>query len=206
LNDFFNTINDIAPLKKEERMALAKAIRILHLGTGQPWIREGERAHQLAFISEGYLRKYRLREGREITEGFYFDNAFASDLPSILTGRPARCSLVAMEGTELFLLPYGTLGAMAQKYPSIEHLLRILAERDFVAWYERIIGLFAAPLQERYAQFVRDHPLVLQRAEPGHIATFLGMSAHQFTRARTAHKKIRRSPPDSSHMSGKLLS
>ncbi|TDX00869.1 Crp/Fnr family transcriptional regulator [Dinghuibacter silviterrae] len=187
MNDFFNTINDIVPLAKEVQMALAKTIRILRLERGQPWIREGDSAHHLAFISEGYLRKYRLREGREVTEGFYFDNAFAADLPPVLTGRPVRCSLVAMERTELFLLPYAVLGMLARDHPSIEHLVRTLVERDFIAWYYRYMELLTTPLPERYVQFVQDHPLVLERAEARHVATFLGMTNQQFSRARAGH-------------------
>ena len=185
LNDFFTIVNDIAPLQKEEQMALAKAVHIRHLGKGDAWIKEGMSVLQLAFIAEGYLRKYYYREGREVTDGFYFDNAFATDMPSVLSGGPARCNLVAMSPTELFLLPYDTLRALARQYPSVGHLLRVLIEQDLIAFSYRHTVLPAIPPPERYAQFARDQPQVIQRAEAYHIASFLGMSASQFSRVRS---------------------
>lgn len=184
MNDFFNIVNDIVTLKKEEQMALAKAIRIRHLEMGDAWIKEGASAHQLAFISEGYLRKYYRHETREITDGFYFDNTFATDLPGILARKPALCNLVAMEPTELFLLSYDSLSALASKYPSIEHLLRVVIAQDFVAFYYRHMVLRLIPPPQRYAQLLQDRPLVLQRAEPYHIASFLGITAQQLARVR----------------------
>jgi CRP-like cAMP-binding protein len=182
LNDFFTIVNDIVPLQKEERMALARNIHIRHLGKGEVWIKEGMIAFQIAFISEGYLRKYRRHEGREVTEGFYFDNSFAADFPSVLSSSPARYNLVAMTPTELFLLSYGTLSGLAQKYPSVEHFLRVLIEQDFIAFHYQHTILPSIPPPDRYLQLVRDRPQIARRAEPYHIASFLGMTQGQLSR------------------------
>ncbi|HTJ14876.1 MAG TPA: Crp/Fnr family transcriptional regulator [Dinghuibacter sp.] len=189
MNDFFNVVNDITPLQKEEQMALAKAVRIRHLDLGDAWIKEGMSTHQLAFVSEGYIRKYYLRNGREVTDGFFFDNAFAGDLPGLLARRPALCHLVAMEPTELFLLSFDSLEAMAQKYRAIERFLRSVVTQDFVQFYHRHLGLHVTPAHERYAQLLHQQPLVTQRAEPYHIASYLGITLQQLSRARGAIKK-----------------
>lgn len=189
MNDFFNVVNDITPLQKDEQMALAKAVRIRRLDLGDAWIKEGMSTHQLAFISEGYLRKYYLRNGREITDGFFFDNAFAGDLPGMLARRPAVCHLVAMEPTELFLLSFDTLDALARKYHSIERLVRTIITQDFLQFYYRHLDLHAVPAHERYAQLVHQQPLVVQRAETYHIASYLGITLQQLSRVRSGIKR-----------------
>jgi CRP-like cAMP-binding protein len=189
LNDFYNIVNDITPLSKDEQMALAKAVRIRRLDMGESWIKEGMSTYQLAFVSEGYLRMYYLRNGREVTEGFFFDNSFAGDIPGLLARRPALCHLVAMESTELFLLSFDTLTALAQKYHAIEHLLRTIVERDFVQFYYRHVNLQMVPAHERYSQLVHQQPLVTQRVEPFHIASFLGITLQQLSKLRGTIKK-----------------
>ena len=189
LNDFFNIVNDITPLKKDEQMALAKAVRIRQFNLGDAWIKEGMSSHQLAFVSEGYLRKYYRQGGREVTDGFFFDNTFAGDLPGMLARRPSLCHLVAMEPTELFLLHVDTLEALAQKHHAIDRLLRSIVERDYIQVYYRHHHLQTVPAQERYAQLIHRQPLVDQRAEPYHIASFLGITLGQLSRFRGTIKK-----------------
>jgi CRP/FNR family transcriptional regulator, anaerobic regulatory protein len=172
-------LNDIAPLKTKERMALASAVHIRRLDPGELWLKAGTQPRELSFVAGGYLRKYFIKDGREVTDYFYLDNSFAGDLPGIITRRPAHASVMAMESTELFVLSYDTLNALGARYHAIEHILRVLVERLLITLYYRDAALLFASPEQRYAQLLRDMPGVFLRASPYHIASFLGITVRQ---------------------------
>jgi CRP-like cAMP-binding protein len=175
-------LSDIVPLNQEEQVALARSVRVRHLDKGEVWIKEGSLASHLAFVSEGSLRVYYTRTGGEVTDGFYFENSFAGDLPGAITRRASLVNIAAMESTELFTLAYVALNDLAARHHALERLLRVLTERVFVNFYYRRMATMASPPQERFTQLQRDQPQALHRAAPGHVASFLGITEPSLSR------------------------
>jgi hypothetical protein len=65
-----------------------------NLNKKELFIREGQNNVSLAFIQAGILRCYNLKEGKEITNDFFFDNIFVTDYGSFLNGLPAKQNLM----------------------------------------------------------------------------------------------------------------
>src|SRR5215467_9454901 len=102
-------LKKISSLTDEDIDELVSLTTKIILPRGEFWIREGKRVDKVAFIEKGYLRKYFLKDGKELTDDFYFDNSFSADIPSIVMGRTAIANFVAMEETEILALSFKAL-------------------------------------------------------------------------------------------------
>ena len=85
MENIIRVLNNIAPLTNKDCISLNEILNTVYLDKGEYWIRAGKKNHNIAFIDKGYLRKFYLKEGNEITDFFYFENDFSADLPSIWT-------------------------------------------------------------------------------------------------------------------------
>ena len=83
MEELFGILSTVAKLSPAELNALGALAVPLHLAKGELFIREGHRASQLAFIERGYLRKFFVRDGKELTDFFYLDRSFTGDIPAM---------------------------------------------------------------------------------------------------------------------------
>lgn len=182
----FAILNQYTTLTDEDKSALEGIIKIKSLQVGEFWYYEGLYAKNIAFISEGYLRKYFVVDGVEKTDFFYFENSFTGDLPSILENRPCKSYNVAMEPTTLLSIPYSELYKIAEDSKNFERLLRIFAEQGFVTYYNRTTSFILKSPKERYLELIEKQPQIIQRAKQYHIASYLGITPQHLSRIRAS--------------------
>ena len=154
------------------------------LDKGEYWIKAGRKNPNIAFIEEGYLRKFYLKDGNEITDFFYFDNDFSADLPSILSKSTPVADIVAMNKTNLTIFPYHEFNKLCKDSPTLEHLHRLIIESTFLRFYKRTVSFILQTPKERYEDLVRDQPIVLKKAAQYQIASYLGSSPQHLSRLR----------------------
>ena len=184
MNQFFSIIKNSVSLEEEELGHLVNLARKRTLNVGEYWLREGTVAKQVAFIEKGYLRKYYVKEGKEITDFFYLENSFTGDLPSILAQQPTYANVVAMEPTVILAWNYSDLNKLGRTTWNVEHLLRTMSERGFITFYQRTKSFIMQSPYERYCTLVTEQPEVLQRATQYHIASYLGITPQHLSRIR----------------------
>ncbi|MBI5464611.1 MAG: Crp/Fnr family transcriptional regulator [Ignavibacteriales bacterium] len=156
----------------------------MKLEKGNYWIEAGRKNRQIGFLDAGYLRKYYLKEGNEITDYFYFENDFTADLPSILSNTPPAASIVAMQNSSLVTFSYDDFNELCSASPPLEHLHRLIIEITFLRFYDRAVSFIMATPRERYDRLVSSRPDILQRVAQHHIASYLGMSPQHLSRIR----------------------
>ena len=184
MDEFFRQLNAVRQLDDEELTALGSAIVLRELKKGELWAEEGKRASLMGFIKKGYLRKYYLKDGVDVTDYFYLENSFIGDIPSIISKKPSIANIVAMEHTTILSVPFANLEALCDKYHNIEHIMRIMIEQAFITFYYRSFSFISNSPKERYANLMAEHPDVLQRAAQYHIASFLGITPQHLSRLR----------------------
>ena len=156
----------------------------MQLEKGEYWIRAGKKNSQVAFVNEGYLRKFYLRDGIEITDFFYFDNDFSADLPSILDHTVPKASIVAMRKTTLTTFSYHAFNELCKQSAALEHLHRLIVEHTFLRFYKRSVSFILQTPKERYEDLIDSYPKVLEQANQYHIASYLGISPQHLSRLR----------------------
>lgn len=180
-------LNSIVTLRDEDCLRLNEILLTKHLNKGDYWIEADKKNYQIAFIEEGYLRKFYNKDDKEITDFFYFENDFCADLPSIIANTNSQASIVAMQKTIVTTFKYSDFNALCQESPILEHLHRVIVELTFLRFYKRSVSFIMQTPTERYHDLMVTYPTVFQKATQYHIASYLGISAQHLSRLRGQH-------------------
>lgn len=177
----------IVPLTEKEIEEFIQITSEEKLPRGQFWAREDKRNERIAFLLDGYLRKYYIdNDGNEITDAFYFSPDFCMDLPSIIGNTKPSSNTVAMEETSLVTFSYAQFDNLRVKYPSFERIYSKFLELNFLKFYNRTTSFIQESPKERYAQLLKRNPTIFQKATQYHIASYLGISYQHLSRLRSA--------------------
>lgn len=179
------SLNSIKPLSQTEVAAFLGIIHEVNLSKGDYWIQENTLSNKIAFLINGYLRKFYNKDGNEVTDSFYFENSFCADLPSAIGRHPLISSTVAMTPTTLLVFTYDDFMMLCDKSQTFEKIYRILLEQTFLQFYKRTTSFILQTPKQRYDDLIKNQPLVLQRATQYHIASYLGISYQHLSRLKS---------------------
>lgn len=191
INAFKNAIRTIfANASEDDLSKVTELVVIKKLKAGEFWFREGMYIKDVAYLYKGYLRTFFLKNGKEMTDRFYFENSFPGDMPPIWEHSPSKSFCIAMESTTLLTLSYNMLNELAKENSNIEHALRLFTEDGFIRYYNKAVSFILQSPKERYEQLLAESPQVLQRAAQYHIASYLGITPQHLSRIRASKRFI----------------
>lgn len=148
-------------------------------------LQAGDVCKYLAFISKGCLRSYSVNDkGEEHIVQFAIEDWWMTDLKSFLTNEPATYNIDALEDSELFLIDKESQDKLFSIMPKIEHYFRILLEGNNTAAQKRISDFISASAEERYLNFLKTYPKLVQRVPQSYIASYLGIKPQSLSRIR----------------------
>jgi len=148
------------------------------------WLEQGKVNHNGAFVEEGYLRRYWLKDGEEITDVFYFENDFCADLQSIISKTKSLSNVVAMQRTTMTTFSYPEFNQLCERSITLEHVHRLLLESVLLRFYHRTASFILQSPKERYDELVVAKSPILQRATQYHISSYLGIGPQHLSRLR----------------------
>jgi CRP/FNR family transcriptional regulator, anaerobic regulatory protein len=184
MKKIIQSFNSVVPLSDKDYSSLTEILNTTCLDKGKYWIQTDKKNNNIAFIEDGYLRKFYIKEGKEITDFFYFDNDFSADLPSIIGNTKPQASIVAMQKSTLTTFSYYDFNELCKQSPTLEHLHRVILELTFLRFYKRSISFILQTPKERYNDLIVSYPNVFQKAAQYHIASYLGISPQHLSRLR----------------------
>jgi len=184
MSKLIQVLTNIAPISDKDCSSLNEILNTTYLNKGEYWVEADKKNYTIAFIEEGYLRKFYLKEGKEITDFFYFENDFSADLPSIIGNTNSQASIVAMQKSTLTTFSYNDFNELCKQSPTLEHLHRVIVEITFLRFYKRSVSFILQTPNERYNDLMVSYPNVFQKAAQYHIASYLGISPQHLSRLR----------------------
>jgi CRP/FNR family transcriptional regulator, anaerobic regulatory protein len=184
LDRIVQVLKEIAPLTKKDIISFLSITKTRKLAKGDYWIEAGKKKRQIGFLEAGYLRKYYLKGGNEITDCFYFESDFAADMPSILSNSTPIASIVAMQESSIVTFSYDDFNKLCKASPQFEHLYRLFIEITYVYFYDRTVSFIMKTPKERYNQLILSRPDILKKVTQHHIASYLGISPQHLSRIR----------------------
>jgi len=95
--NILKVLNSVNPLSEQDCNDILKILKTRTLKKGEYWLEEGKVNYNVAFVEDGYLRRYYAKDGEEITEAFYFENDICVDLPSIIGKTKPLSNVIAMK-------------------------------------------------------------------------------------------------------------
>lgn len=128
-------------------------------------------------------------EGKESNKAFVTENTFAGSPVSFLLDLPTVYGIQALEATTLLAADYADFNALLDLHPIFDRLGRFFAERLLIRKELRARSLLEQNATERYLNFVKNEPHLLQRVTQYHVASYLGVTEVSLSRLRSSLAK-----------------
>jgi len=151
---------------------------------GEFLLREGEMSRYSIFVASGCLRTYTIDDdGKEHIFQFSPENwwtggmSFTSDIPS-------RFFIEALEDSEVLLTELSSLQKLNKYIPESAVYYQAALQKSMEAKAQRIISSLSATAEERYTDFLKKYPSLVQRVPQHMIASYLGISPETLSRIR----------------------
>ena len=173
-------------LEFKDLTSIFKLAKIKKLKAGEIFINEGDFFNKISYIKKGIIRAYFIKDnGDEITTMLRWEDQIISSYDTILFKNPSRFYYQALENTILIEVDYEITQSFMVKNPKLEEgrkyfMLKMLAET-----LTRIESFVLLSPEERYIQFVKDKPNIINRVSSKHIATLLGITPVSLSRIKS---------------------
>lgn len=163
---------------------IEKKIEIKHYKKGDLFLSAGQVCNTLGFITTGFFRKYYLKDGNDINFWFYYENLFLVAYQSFLERVPTNFYIEAIEDSEILTISYETVQEIYAISDEFQKLGRLVCEKMYIAHHNRIENLLFKDATARYADLVKNHPILIQRLPQYHLASYLGIKPQSLSRIR----------------------
>ncbi|MEP7253878.1 MAG: Crp/Fnr family transcriptional regulator [Ginsengibacter sp.] len=183
---FFRSFTDKQIMLDPEEVELIKNyLTPKKLRRKQYLLQEGDVCKTIAFVEKGSLREYSIHPGgAEHIIQFAIEGWTISDLFSFLTGEPATYNIDAIEDSELVLINKAAHEELLQKLHKYETYTRLQITGAYLAMQKRLNSINTLSLEERYLDFIRLYPNIVQRVPQHMIASYMGLQPETLSRIR----------------------
>ena len=148
---------------------------------GQPGF---ARKHE-TYVVKGAFRAFFIdNSGNEQTTQFAIDDWYINDLRSYLTGEPATLYIEALQDSIIADIPQQEFEALCDRYPAMQKLYRITAQRGYAYAQKRMIANLQKSAEERYLDFHKNYPEIELQVPQHALASYLNMSQEYLSKIR----------------------
>lgn len=147
-------------------------------------MQEGKVCKEIAYITQGSFRLFKMIDGIETTTYFSFEQEWISAYTSFLTQSPAYISIQAMEEATVLTLSYNDMQSLYAHHPVMERFGRLMAEHLCICLDERMHSLLLKTPEERYLKTLHDNSFYFERVPQHYIASYLGIAPESLSRIR----------------------
>ncbi len=185
-----NISETYSTLSLECQEELPNKATILSLEKGSILVREGQYSDKTFYIIKGCARAYYLKDGKDISDWFAFENEFISAIVSFFTEKPSPHYIELLEDSILIELSRGDIEGLADKYHDFERLLRVIVTQTMLSHQERIASMQFYNAEQKYENLLVIRPDITQRVPLTDIASYLGITLETLSRIRNPKNRI----------------
>ena len=182
-----NYINSYATTKltDSEKDRIGHAFLPKRFRKKQYFLQEGEVRKYAAFIVKGAMRQYSIDDkGTEHIVHLAIENWWAVDRESFVMLTPSQYNIDTWEDTETLLVTRADILNLQSQIPSLSQMSKNLDDRHSIATQRRLNASISLTAEERYNDFAKIYPELLQRFPQHIIASYLGITKETLSRVR----------------------
>jgi CRP-like cAMP-binding protein len=152
--------------------------------------KENQTSKYTAFVTNGCLRSYYIdQNGFEHILQFAPQDWWIGDIHSLITQKPGQLNIDAITNTEVLLLSTNNQELLYEKVPKFERFFRIILEKSLVSFRQRVIDNMSLSAGERYANFCKTYPSLINTLPQKQIAYFIGVTPEFLSKLRRDFQK-----------------
>ena len=184
-NEIFKTIlQNVTPIAKNEWLHFEQYFSSQKILKKEFLWKAGELCKHLVFIKNGSIYCFFNREDKEIVTNLYFQNSIFYDDYSFIKQEPCMLNYVALETTELLVIPRIAIYEMFDQYKSFERLGRMVVEKNHTNSLKEQLIVHGSIAEIKYINLVESQPEVLSVVPLKIIASYLGITPEHLSRIR----------------------
>lgn len=174
LQDYFN---NILPLNEEEKAFVEEVFKERRVKRRQFILQEGEICKHNTFVLEGCFKMYFVDDsGKDHNLQFAIENWWIGDIGSFHSEEPSKLNIEAIENSVILQIKKVDQLKLFVDYPKFNRIFRVLAENAMVGLQKRTIQNISSTAEERYLDFLQQHPQFFNRISNVQIASYLGVT------------------------------
>jgi len=183
-------LSKLLPLEQEDFERFYGRVLFKEIPAGTILLSEGETATKIYLVVRGCLRGYFIKEnGREITSQFFIENQMGSSFESVMTKKPSRMYIDAIEDSTIGIISFRELERLIAGTPSArDHFDKFLMTRLIFYMNQHASFILDSP-EKRYRNLMRENPELVSRVPQQYIASYLGITPVSLSRIRARIKK-----------------
>jgi CRP-like cAMP-binding protein len=187
---FENIDKNYIALSKECKEDYKKAASLVTYEKSKKIVVEGQMADKTYFILSGSARAYYVKDGKDITDWFSFENDFICSINSFFLNIPSPHFIEVLEQTTLLEITRDNMTILCDKYHEFDRLGRIVATKIMLQLQQRIVSIQFETAQQKYDNLLSIRPDITQRIPLTHIASYLGITLETLSRIRNPKNRI----------------
>ena len=142
-------------------------------------IKEGQLSDKLFFIIDGCMRAYYIKEEKEITDWFGYENEFICAINSYFLEIPSPHFIETIGSATLMVIQRKDADYLCNKFHDFERLSRFAVTKTMLQLQQRVVSLQFETAQQRFDNLLAIRPDITLRFPLGHIASYLGNIQNQ---------------------------
>ncbi|WP_412468578.1 Crp/Fnr family transcriptional regulator [Pedobacter sp. KLB.chiD] len=182
---------ELAGVSAEDSLPLFAMVHVVNLNQNQTYIGIGSISRKLAYIQDGIIRGYTIKEnGDDATLFLRSEGQFIASHEGIIFKQPSRFIYHALAPTTLMEIDYDVLEEILKTHPVYEPLRNFFLMRMLGEALAHIETFVTQSPEERYRALVATQQALVNRVPDKYIASMLGITPVSLSRIRKRmHKR-----------------
>lgn len=179
-----------SPLTNECQEEFIANSKVSAFKRGEVVVREGQFSKKAYLIVEGCSRAYYLKDGKDITDWFTFENQFMAPIVSFFSDKPSPHYVEFVEDSTVLEFSKDIMDKLTNKHHDFERFISKVVTETMLGLCEILYTIQFNKAEERYNHLLSIYPNITNRIPLTHIASYLGITLETLSRIRNPKNRI----------------
>ncbi|WP_439490624.1 Crp/Fnr family transcriptional regulator [Algoriphagus sp.] len=186
LEQTINQLDELySPLSIACRQDLIANAKLSTFKRGEVVVREGQYSEKAYLLVEGCARAYYLKDGKDISDWFAFENQFMASIVSFFSDKPSPHYVEFVEDSVAYEFSKATFDSLSHKHHDFERFISKVVTVTMLGLCERLYTIQFNRAEDRFKHLISIYPDITNRIPLTHIASYLGITLETLSRIRS---------------------